>query len=493
MTSSKTAALVGSQVPTKSLVPKAYWSHADDAAFLAAGYGLTLDPWQFVVLEGWLGETRASRWTCGRCGISVPRQNGKNAIIEVRELYGMVVLGEKFLHTAHEMKTTRKAFLRLKRYFGEKPDDPRALYPELNAMVVEVRKTNGQEMILLTNGGSIEFVARSRGSGRGFTVDVLVIDEAQELTDEQFEALQSTISSAPLGNPQTLFAGTPPPPGSPGEVFARVRAAALEDKAPRLSWHEWSYAGAVDKNINRDRTWWEKTNPSLGRRLNVETLEDELGLSDEGFARERLGRWPANAVKSVVIDKAAWKAAGTNAPRVGGTKSFAVDMSPDRSMIAIAACVKYDDGTAHVELARHESTSLGTGWVVPYLKERWPDTAAIVIDEQSPAKVLVPDLVAAKVKVTVTNADGMSAACGRLFDAVKSRRVTHYDHPTQKPLDDALANAKKRAIGMAGGWGWDRKDPTIDITPLVAATLALHGAMTSKRRPGRSVRVLIPS
>jgi hypothetical protein len=31
----------------------------------------------------------------------------------------------------------------------------------------------------------VEFIARSKGSGRGFTVDVLVCDEAQDLADEE--------------------------------------------------------------------------------------------------------------------------------------------------------------------------------------------------------------------------------------------------------------------------------------------------------------------
>jgi len=61
--------------------------------------------------------------------------------------------------------------------------------------VKAVRATNGQESIVLHNPdcrvggkkcgcpgwGSVEFVARSRGSARGFTVDDLVCDEAQEL------------------------------------------------------------------------------------------------------------------------------------------------------------------------------------------------------------------------------------------------------------------------------------------------------------------------
>ena len=52
---------------------------------------------------------------------------------------------------------------------------------------------------MLKNGGSIEFIARSKSSGRGFTVDVLVCDEAQELTDEQMEAIQPAISVGTFG------------------------------------------------------------------------------------------------------------------------------------------------------------------------------------------------------------------------------------------------------------------------------------------------------
>jgi hypothetical protein len=60
------------------------------------------------------------------------------------------------------------------------------------------------------NGGSIEFIARSSGSGRGFTVDVLVCDEDQDLTDEELAALLPTISAAPSGNPMVILTGTPP-------------------------------------------------------------------------------------------------------------------------------------------------------------------------------------------------------------------------------------------------------------------------------------------
>jgi hypothetical protein len=204
----------------------------------------------------------------------------------------MIVLGEKILHTAHEVKTARKAFLRLCSFF----ENPRK-YPELADLVRDIRKTNGQEAIILTNGGSVEFVARSKGSGRGFTVDVLVLDEAQELSDEAQEALLPTTSSAPLGNPQWIYTGTPPGPKAVGEVFTRLRADGVAGKDKRLSWHEWSLVGVVDLD---DRANVAATNPAIGRRLNWDTpMAERAAMSDEGFARERLGTMAMSAPSSL--------------------------------------------------------------------------------------------------------------------------------------------------------------------------------------------------
>ena len=83
---------VGSQEPRFCNAPRGAMRHADDAAFLAAGYGLEPDDWQRLTLRAWLSET-AGKWSSGRCGLAVPRQNGKNAVLEMVELYKMVVLG----------------------------------------------------------------------------------------------------------------------------------------------------------------------------------------------------------------------------------------------------------------------------------------------------------------------------------------------------------------------------------------------------------------
>lgn len=195
----------GVQEPSFALVPKHAQSEGGEACALAAGYDMKPDKWQRIVLEGWLATDSKLQWAASDCGCAVPRQNGKNAILEFTELYLAAILGMKILHTAHEVKTCRKHFLRMKYYF-----ENARKFPELAELVTYIRATNGQEAIVLKNGGSIEFIARSKSSGRGFTVDVLVCDEAQELTDEQMEAIQPAISSAPSGNPLTIYTARRP-------------------------------------------------------------------------------------------------------------------------------------------------------------------------------------------------------------------------------------------------------------------------------------------
>jgi phage terminase large subunit-like protein len=491
--SSRAAVLTGSQEPRVHLQPKTIkWSEADDAAFLATSYGLTPDPWQILVLHDWLGRKVDGKWAAGRCGLSVPRQNGKNGVIEVRELYGMVALGERFLHTAHEVKTARKAFQRLKHFFGESANDPAAKYPDLNALVKEVRNTNGQEAIVLKDsydedgrfvraGGAIEFVARSRGSGRGYTVDVLVLDEAQELTDEQLEALQSTISSAPLGNPQTILTGTPPGPTSPGEVFSRVRAGGVSGKNKRLSWIEWSVDERAVFDLYAPATW-ASTNPSLGLRLQRSVIEDELppdGLSEAGFSRERLGMW-ASAETMAVIPLDAWRDLAVDAPPTGFVGYYSLAVSPERMAfigVAIADGEKRFLDLPADGYGRMDDSRKIIDWFVA--RKRNGRKVRVAIDSRDPAAALVNELRANKILVNVISQSDSARACGGLYNDVQSRTVTHFG---QKVIEDGLTVARKKLVGKAGQWEWDPQDDSDGVTAVRAITLARFG-LTLKKQP----------
>ncbi|WP_236630753.1 terminase [Bifidobacterium aemilianum] len=474
------------------MVPRHARSEGVDACDLAAGYGMVPDRWQRTVVEGWLGVARNGLWSASDCGLAVPRQNGKNAVTEIFELHVTAVLGMKVLHTAHEVKTCRKHFIRMKAYFEN------AKYPELSDLVAYIRNTNGQEAIVLKNGGSIEFIARSKSSGRGYTADILVCDEAQELTDEQMEAIQPAISSAPSGNPMTIYAGTPTPPSSPGTVFDRIRRNAHSGKSKRLCWFEWGVGEIGDVS---DRKRWADTNPSLGTRLIASVVESELQkMSPDGFARERLGWWNDEADSDTDIDLAAWKACLTEEPATEGPVAYAVKFSPDGRNVSLAACRRPDRGTGmkpHVELLEYKPMSYGTQWLADWLTaqgpdglERWRMGLAIVIDGRVGSSTLVNQLVDAGVSKRVIRTPGS----GQMVDATsmfeQGINEQSFTRIRQDALDNAVAHAKHRRIGSDGGFGYESSAENIDTTPVETVAYAYWAARTSRRHPGRKQRMV---
>ena len=485
--------MIGSQEPTHLIAPspRGFMSFdAEDALGFAAGYGLVADPWQELVCEAWL-RRKNDRWCSSVWGVTVPRQNGKNGSLEIIELFGTVELGLKFLHTAHEVKTARKAFKRIKYFFGEKANDPAAKFPALNALVKEVRNTNGQEAVELHNGGAIEVGARSKGAGRGFTVDVLVLDEAQDLQDHELEALLPTISAAPQGDPVTIYMGTPPADlEGVGEPFIRVRNSAVNGENKRSAWVEFSAAGDVDAmtpdeliKFVADRKNWAAANPALGRRINIDTIETEhKQFSARSFARERLNMWPNPKRNAAAIPSDAWsELALDEVPEEWPLAALGLDMNPERTKVTIGVAAHSDKGV-HVEVAEDAPfTESGTDALVKWVFERAGRRVPVVMDAYSPIRSIEAALKAKNVRVFILGPAELAQACGGLYDAVtKDKSLSHYG---QESLDASLAGAVKQKFGEGGAWKWNRKTFDIDLTQIMAVTAAHFGAVKFAKKP----------
>lgn len=452
--------LEGVQEPTFSWGPDGDTEHAERAIEVATLLGLTPDPWQETVLRTWMRVDDSGRWAAGRWAVAVPRQNGKNALVEILEIYCAAFLGLKILHTAHEVKTTVKAFNRVVSFFET---------ADMESRVKSTTHGRGEQAIILNNGGSIEFIARTKNSGRGFTVDMLVFDEAQEFTEDAQAALLPTISAAPSGDPVQVILGTPPSESVNGEVLQRVHALAHEQIDPRLAWCEWAVTGDIDVS---DRELWAATNPALGRRLLEPTVEDEFGsFSREYFARERLGMWASDSELSV-IPQADWDQCLIGEAPDAQITAIGLDMNPERTAMVIAVAVKTEAGT-HVELARvdePDSTVELVNWISQRARRRIP----VVVDAYSPARSLEPGLKQKKARTFALSGNELMQACGGFHDAVvNDKTVTHIG---QEQLTASLMSAKRHAIGDAGGWKWSRKRLDSDLTPLMAVTCAWFGA-----------------
>jgi hypothetical protein len=83
---------------------------------------------------------------------------------------------------------------------------------------------------------------------------------------------------------------------------------------------------------------------------------------------------------------------------------------------------------------------------------------------------LLHELKEADVPVAMVGGTEYANACGLIYDLVDQERIRHLGTPE---LNGAVRVAKKRDLGDA--WAWSRKRSSSDISPLVAATLALWG------------------
>lgn len=477
--SSAASVLLGVQEPRLSSYPPAAGDSAgDDAIRLAASAGLYLDEWQQLVLRQSLGERRDGKWMTPDVALVVSRQNGKNAVLEARELAGLFLFGEELIiHTAHEMKAAAVTFRRIVGMIQSTPS--------LKKRVKNVAYSKGDEGIELYNGNRLRFMARTGGSGRSFSADLLILDEAYNLPDHVMNALTPTLAARP--NPQVWYTSSAvnQVEHPHGLTLARVRRRALAGGDPQLAYLEWSgdeSAYAQDpKAYAQDRRAWAVANPGLGIRIPEEFLANQLRrMGPTGFATEHLsvGDWPdePNDEKQYVVDPARWSELVDRLSSPEDPVSFGISAAQDRSSAAICVAGRRSDGLTHVEVVDQRK---GVAWVVDRMIQLdiRQNPCATVIDPRGPAGSLITPLEQAGVKVTKVGAQDYAQACGRLFVAATERSVEQptggLRHQDDVRLNLALENAQTRPLGES--WAWDSKAGTADISPLVAVTLAMRG------------------
>lgn len=474
--------MLGSQKPRLSIEPKRYGSDGADACILMSAYGHTLDEWQANVLNCWLGKDESGNYNVTSCGLSLPRQNGKNVCLEAREFFGLVIKGEKILHTAHQVRTAKKSFRRLASFFTDKRNE------ELQNIVKNIRYTNGEESIELTNGGIIEFSARSRQASRGFDgISLVVYDEAQELTDDQIEAITATLSASSTGTRQMIYTGTPPYPNCRGDVFKRRRDACINDHGEHDCWHEWSVEGKSIDDIDVDNVeLWYSTNPSLGVRLDEDFTREELKtMSREGFARERLGWWSETVMNiDYVLDAKKWEECKSDKPKPNGKTGYCVDFSIDGAEVVLCGCVIREDGTARISEIERKPMTHGIRWLADWLNERYRLASCVVIDGKNGADLLIDRISEVwknKQSIIRPRAQDVISSTSLLADAVNERKVDWYH--LQEDLDDSAKNSVKRPIGGGFGFGGE------NASPIKACALAYWGVKNCKRDPTRKMKI----
>ena len=499
-------------------------TYGPEAIELAAIAGLVLDPWQADALTTMLGVKPDGRWSCFEYCEWVSRQNGKGGILEARALAGLFLLGEELIMwSAHEYKTAMEAYRRVKRLIralGVQVDPRNDKLWDVDGRLVKIVDTNGEEGLeCLDTEQRLKFIARSKGSGRGFSGDVNIIDEAFAYTADQHTALLFTMGARQ--NPQLIYTSSPPLTGVTGDVMYGLRDRG-DPTLPRtpgeapwqqddsLGYRDWGLGGELESlEVDLDdEGLWLQTNPALSAsRPSALTLEKTrkerkaMRADPVGFARERLGIWPRRVRESAgagVIPKALWEDLALDPPENGQEPerptevAFGVVVSADRSRTAIAVVGPLADGRMQAAIVNYDG---GTHWVVDrmeQLQKKWKPVAWALQDKGPTGTVLA----AARQRTSPPNAQPVFAepedrekprrgelavpwaadvavAYGMFVDAVTERRVVHLGDTA---LDTAVVGAAVRALGS--GTTWDYRS-SVDVAPLQAVTLA-HWAYVTR-------------
>jgi phage terminase large subunit-like protein len=453
-------ALSGVQEPRFRHEPFSVRSSADDAIQLVAEVGMPMDEWQQIALRTMLGERADGSWAAQECGIVVSRQNGKNSVLEARELAGLFLFGEaRIVHSAHQAATADEAFKRMRNLIESTP--------WLDSEVAKILGSPGRQSIRLKSGGEISYRTRTKGGARGFSAPVVIFDEAQELSGEQIAAIVPVTSSFP--NRQLVYTGTVLAGAS---VFRGLVERGRKRIGDALGYCEWS---APEDCESDDPAAWVAANPAIGRRIELDYVRNELETfraagAEDKWREERLGIWPESDAVGSVIPVEAWAACFTEwKPDAGQTvEHIGVAVSPDRGWSSVGVAFPRD-GRTFVQVVKHEA---GTDWVLPYVaglaERRRP--RAVILDQGGPAASLLNGLVAAQLPVRVASTADMKAACAQFVDAVKQKRV---EHTGQVPLTEAAHGVRERPVGDA--WIYDRRKSGAVVAPIEAVTLAAWG------------------
>lgn len=383
--------------------------------------------------------------------LSCMRQQGKTLLLLAFSVERCTLRGreQRVAYSAQTGSDARKKLL----------DDqvPVLMASPLSVTVQRVNRAAGNVGVLFANGSRVDVVASSVSAGHGRVVDLAQLDEAFDDVDDRREQamLPAMITRA---DAQLMVVSTM---GTDASLFLNRkvdagRAAALAGDTRGIAYFEWSIPD--DDDID-DETVWERHMPALHRTISIEAIRHARAtMTESEFRRAFCNQRQASSER--VIPEATWRMVCSADASPADPLTFAVDVARDRDWSAIVACGTSPAGIPVLELVEHRP---GVGWVADRVAAlRRKHRGTVVVEGRSPASAL-----GLQHAVEIPAAEAVTASAA-FYDAVADARVrVRSDHR----LDAALVASVRQPVGES--WRFGRKSAS-DVTPIVAATLALH-------------------
>lgn len=460
-------------------------THGFAAIAFAEGLGISLFPWQrWLLLHALELDPDDGRLYRFRTVIvEVARQNGKTLLMLILALWHIYALdSRRVIGTAQDLAKSEEAWAEAVE-IAESNE-------ELSDLIEKITLAH-PKVLKLISGAEYRVATASRRGARGFSGDLILLDELREHQSwDSWAAVTKTMMARPraqawaFSNAGDVLSivlrylrtqahrdlGWPDGDGDRdvlGELDAEMEEFLAEVEDVPIGFFEWS----APPNVKRtDRQAWAQANPSMNHTDIVEDCVTERAmlhaLKDPPhiFETECLCRWVSMA-DAGPFEEGSWAATlDAKARPVPGARSVVcLDLSWSRAKWSIARAAADADGNPVAGIVESRQ---GVDWVIPWLKDHRDDYEAIVIQTSAgtPAASLLDALEAEELPVVPWKGPDLSAATGQAFDALRDRKVKHLPHPG---LDMAATSAAVK-IMPGGGFVIDRAKSPTDAAPLIA-------------------------
>lgn len=315
-------------------------------------------------------------------------------------------------------------------------------------------------------------VGIDENAGRGDTNDLLYIDELR--TQKTYVGVNSLEATTTVPDNGLIIATSNAGAGH-SVVLRETRERAMRPiregtwRETRMAIFEWSADPSRDID---DIDGWREGNPDLNNgRITIATLKGfRQSKSEAAFRTEHLCQWVDELGDGFepVVPFERWESLSVDRRVAVGECVLAVEVSPDGETVTFVSAGQTSRGV-HLERSPGAEKFIVEDAVdvIRRFVDENNDPAAVVLDKDSPAGVLVPHLQAAGIDPVLLSGGLVASALRELKQAVSDASVTH---DGAQEWMDAL-----RVATVRDGGG---RYPSIerfsgDVSVLVAGTFAL--------------------
>ena len=476
--------------PRRELTPETTHGYAC-IAFAEQVLEVKLFPWQrWLLLHALeLNEDGTYRWRF--VVVEVARQAGKTLMMLVLALWHIYALDSKtVIGTAQDLTRSEKSWAEAVEWAMDND--------ELAPLIEDVKRGHPKVLTLIT-GCEYRVAAASRRGGRGFTGDLILLDELREHQSwDSWASTTNTMNARPKAQAWAFSnAGD-----SLSVVLRYLRACAHRD----LGWPDGDtdseVLGEIDEDLGLDTAdnslgWFEWSAPPGAKRNDLQALAQANPSMNhteitENCITERALFTALRTSPPHVFDMECmcrWVSLADGGPFPEGCWAETLDKEAKPAPESRSAvCIEVSDSTRNRERAYVARAALdaqdqpvcgiwedrpGTDWVVPWLQANREGYGNVVLRTGSgtPALSLLDEIEAAGLPLEKWSSADVSAAHGQMFDLVRDKQVRHLPHPG---LDMAATSAAIR-VQAGGGWIIDPRNSPSDTAPLMAVLGAVWG------------------